>query len=895
VTRLESLSAAGIETAPWSDTELRVQGMFATADVAAIVAEPLVFGLAERPTTDLSDERSVLGVTNIVPSVGSPSPEAGRYKKWLSDLCPSCTNLQADGFYIGIADTGLDGGDRAANGTIAGETPSSDLHRDELAKSRVRWGRSFAPTTLVTGQTWTTCGTGCPDTTGSKHDTYGHGTLVAGIAVGNPAANGGKDAGGFFLGFGVAPSAGLLITKINPKAITTIATPVTDVTRDARTVVSPHAYWQNFSINQYEASASTTDCSQFYDGVYTILSRDFDAAVRDADLGTAGNQQITLTVSAGNINQQMKKRTRCTAIDRTLALAPATAKNVIAVGGGENVQPEPWLCQGSMAEDYQNLAIDAKHGTRFPGWYKPDLIAVSSSIASLVTNDARPGSFCSPSEPSLPASYRASTGTSYAAPIGVASAALVSRRFSVDPAAATPALVKAMLIAGAKSMRGGKDRAALRRWTTTEQFYVGDRILPTVPNGHYYEVETVGSAGYGTPHSPQPQWPTDGTTVTDGFDTFSIVWRDKGLESALAIPSFPNGQQGFGHISLGDVLSDYPSRVFVNEPQALPVGSSWSADFLVHDLGLPVRVALVWTDSPAMFSGQSSSAPPLVNNLDLSVRVSESGNCVGRYVGNDVGPSDISNYSQPCTGGLHDSRNNVEIARFFPSTARGDTSFTVKVDFAGGTGTQNFALVVWNAYDFSTITPPPSNPGSFTATGVSASQVALTWTAAPGATSYDLQRSLGPHDPYVTIATPVVSSYNDVGLLAATTYLYRLRARNGTGVSEWSVDPGTTVAFTDPVLTAGSRIVKAVHISELRQAVAAMRVAAELPGVTWTDAVLVAGTSRVGVTHVSELRTALNEARTGLGLAALTFTDGTLVAGASVVRAVHIQQLRDGL
>ncbi len=900
VTTLESLSVDGIETEPWSEAELRVQGVFRTDDVAAILAEPLVFGLAERPTVELSDERSVLGVTNIVPSVGPPSPEAGKYKKWLSDLCSACTNLQADGFYVGIADTGLDGGDRAASGTIAGEKASSDLHRDELAKSRIVWGRSFAPTVFTGAQTWSNCVVSCPDTTNSKHDTYGHGTLVAGMAAGDPSPTGGTDSGGYFLGLGVAPSAGLLITKIDPVAITRRANPVWDVTRDARSVASPHAYWQNFSLNQYEAALTTTDCSQFYDGAYTMLSRDFDAAVRDADRLVAGNQQITLTVSAGNIDQQMKKRTHCLGIDRTLALAPATAKNVIALGGGENVQPEGFLCKGALADDYQNLAVNAKHGTSFAGWYKPDLIAVSSSTASLLTSDQRnTGSFCSSSvaEPALPSAYRAATGTSLAAPIGAAAAALASRRFNGNPAAATPALVKAMLIAGAKSMRNGKDRAALRRWNRSDSFFVGDRVFPTTPNGHYYEVETVGSSGVGSA-TTEPQWPTDGSTAADGFGTSSIVWRDKGLESAgLAIRAFPNEQQGFGRLSLEDVLGDYPARVFVNESQTLAAGSSWSASFFVHDLALPTRVALVWTDAPAMWSGngQTSLVPPLVNDLDLSVRVGQSGNCVGRYVGNDVGSADVSNYNQPCTGGVRDSRNNVEIVRFFASPDRGDTTFTVKVDFTAGTSTQNFALVVWNAYDSATVTPPPPTPATFTATGTSASQVALSWSASSGATSYELQRSLGPRDAYVTIATPAAVSHNDSGLAAATTYLYRVRARNAAGVSDWSVDPGTTVAFNDPVLTVELTKVKAAHITELRKAVAAIRVNAELPGFEWTDDPLAAGAALVSAIHVSELRIALNEARTALGLPAVAFTDGTLLAGASVVRAVHIQQLRGGL
>lgn len=903
IARLQSLSVGTFETDDWSDTEVRVQGVFEVTDIDTILAEPLVFGLAERPTLDLSDERSVLGLTKIVPSVGGSSADAGKYKKWLSDVCASCTNLHGDGFYIGIADTGLDGGDRAANGTISGEPPSTDLHRAELAKSRVAWGRSFASTAFTGTPNWSTCGTECPDTTGSKHDTHGHGTMVTGIAAGDPPTTGGKDGDGFFHGLGVAPSAGIFITKVSPVRLTNQTLPVRDVTTDARGTWAIRSYWQNYSLNQYATTgtSSSIDCATFYDGGYTLLSRDFDQAVRDGDRVTAGDQQITISVSSGNINQQMVARTRCVGKQPILTLPPATAKNVIAIGGGENVRPDQWLCRGTLADDYSNLAMNAKHGTAFAGWYKPDLIAVSSNIASTMATDApTTNAFCAGSsgEPALGPEYRAGSGTSFAAPVGAAAATLASRRFSSNPASATPALVKAMLVAGAKSMRNGIDRAWLRRWNVSTTWLIGDQAIPTAPNGHYYEVESVGTAGRGDAISPEPAWPTNGGTINDGFGTTSIVWRDKGPESqGLPISHFPNGQQGFGRIALDDVLSDYPMRVFVNETQTLSVGGSWSHEYVVHDLSLPVRIALVWTDQPAMWTtGATSPTPPLVNDLDLSVRVNQSGNCVGRYVGNDINSVDESIYSQPCIGGVRDSKNNIEVARFFASSSRGDTTFTVKVDFPSGTSTQNFALVVWNAYDFATVTPPPPTP-TLTASGLSGSQVALSWSASAGATSYDIQRSVGLRDPYVTLATvsSPATSYTDSGRTANTTYLYRIRARNATGVSDWSIDPATTIAFTDPALVAGQTTVKAVHISQLREAVASIRVLAELPTTTWADDPLVIGSSLIRTVHIAELRTALNEARATLALPAVAFTDGALSSGVSVVRAVHIQQLRDGL
>ncbi len=891
VAMLRSISQGEVDVAAWSDSETRVQGVFRETDIDSILAQPLVIGLAERPTIGLSDERSALGITRLASAVSS---SGGKYRKWLSDLCPSCTHLQDDGFYLGIADSGLDGGDHAQSGTASGEPASTNQHRAELASSRIVWGTSFETTqgTLFNTQCY------CPDTTNSKHDVMGHGTLVAGIAAGNPPDNGGKDNDSFFWGLGVAPSAGLVVTKINSGQIGSGATRVLDVTRDARTVASSHAYWQNFSLNQYyNTFGSQSDCSNFYDGAYSILSRDFDAAVRDADLVTAGDQQMTLTVSSGNVSQQGSGQ-YCQTIDRSLTLPPGTAKNVIAVGGGENDRPDPWLCNSSRADDYTNLAINAKHGTGYQRYFKPDLIAVSSSIASSRTNDAYFPyvSYCNPypgfPPPQLPTEYNASSGTSFSAPVGLAAAALGSRRFSSSPGDATPALVKAMLVAGSRSMRGGKDRGRVSIWTGGANHILGDRVFPTAFNDHYYEAIAI-SGNWGTSSTTEPTpWPTDGGTITDGSGFSQITWQDKGSEVTIA--GFPNGQQGFGRIALDDVLSDYPMRAFINETQTLAAGQSWTHEYVVHDLSLPVRIALVWTDPPAIFSGNYApfNTPTLImNDLDLSVEVKQSGSCIGRYVGNDLSATEESIYYQPCTGGTADTTNNVEVIRFFATPQQ---PFTVKVVLASGLS-QNFALVVWNAYSSDLVTLPPAKPSNFVATGTSGSSVSLSWGSSAGATSYDLQRSSGASDPYVTIATPSDPSYGDSGLSALTTYLYRMRARNGTGVSDWAVDPATTIVFTDPILTAGVTIAKAAHINELRQAASAMRIAAGLPAFPWSDDPILAGTTPIRTTHVADLRAALAQARSTLWLDTLSWTDDPLISQVTIVKKAHIQELRDGV
>lgn len=67
------------------------------------------------------------------------------------------------------------------------------------------------------------------------------------------------------------------------------------------------------------------------------------------------------------------------------------------------------------------------------------------------------------------------------------------------------------------------------------------------------------------------------------------------------------------------------------------------------------------------------------------------------------------------------------------------------------------------------------------ASAVDATHVNVTWTAVPGAVTYDLQRD------GVTIATGITgTSYSDSGLTGSTDYHYALRSVNAKGSSAWS-------------------------------------------------------------------------------------------------------------
>ena len=71
---------------------------------------------------------------------------------------------------------------------------------------------------------------------------------------------------------------------------------------------------------------------------------------------------------------------------------------------------------------------------------------------------------------------------------------------------------------------------------------------------------------------------------------------------------------------------------------------------------------------------------------------------------------------------------------------------------------------------------PPAPPTGVTATGASASQNNVSWTASAGATSYNILRSTTSGGPYSLAGTSSTTSFSDTGLACATTYYYVVQA-----------------------------------------------------------------------------------------------------------------------
>ena len=116
------------------------------------------------------------------------------------------------------------------------------------------------------------------------------------------------------------------------------------------------------------------------------------------------------------------------------------------------------------------------------------------------------------------------------------------------------------------------------------------------------------------------------------------------------------------------------------------------------------------------------------------------------------------------------------------------------------------------------------------------------------------------------------------------------RVRWDLETSVTSLDPRSL--FTDDPIQLGVTPIKAVHFTELRMRIGALRAAAGLSPFSWTDPVLQAGVTPIRLVHLLELREALGAAYEAAGRAVPRWTDAAPVAGSTAIRAAHLTELR---
>jgi hypothetical protein len=217
--------------------------------------------------------------------------------------------------------------------------------------------------------------------------------------------------------------------------------------------------------------------------------------------------------------------------------------------------------------------------------------------------------------------------------------------------------------------------------------------------------------------------------------------------------------------------------------------------------------------------------------LALTLALAACGNSVG--VGSGSGSPTSSTGSAPSVpAGLKATAGNAQVALSW-SVSAGATSYIVeRGTMSGGPYTQigtatsasftDTGLANGTAYYYvvvavnsagqsgpsaqATATPDgalaaPPAPAGLAASAANA-QVALTWTASAGASSYHVKRATVTGGPYTVIATPTPASYLDAGLTNGTTYYYVVSALDAAGESgnstQVSATPSSTSTTSSP-------------------------------------------------------------------------------------------------
>ena len=104
--------------------------------------------------------------------------------------------------------------------------------------------------------------------------------------------------------------------------------------------------------------------------------------------------------------------------------------------------------------------------------------------------------------------------------------------------------------------------------------------------------------------------------------------------------------------------------------------------------------------------------------------------------------------------------------------------------------------------------------------------------------------------------------------------------------------PGELPPFTDDPLTVRTTSVKTMHVTELREAIGALRTRFNVGSFVWTDATIVAGITPVRAVHLNELRSALNQVYVAAGRSTPSYTHVTVTAGTDGITVVDIAELR---
>lgn len=295
----------------------------------------------------------------------------------------------------------------------------------------------------------------------------------------------------------------------------------------------------------------------------------------------------------------------------------------------------------------------------------------------------------------------------------------------------------------------------------------------------------------------------------------------------------------------------------------------------------------MFTATPIISTGNIITNTSAVMNsmtAPLSVAPNSTGNAASISVTNG------STYNWTITGGTITAGQGTTAITF---TAGASGSVVLK---ANAYGTNNCGITDTRSVTITSVTYNP--PTNVVATAISSTTVSVTWVVPASGTTpgqYNVYRT-SDNINYSSVGNSTSTSFNDTTAAANTAYLYKVRSAALGGANESADsnrDLANTVMFTNPTLTAGTSVVKAVDLTELRAAVDKVRTLNGIGAGFYTNGTITASVSTIQKIDIDELRTNLNTPLTNMGLPTPTYTNSTLTAGSSLVKAVDFVELRN--
>ncbi|MBP2029561.1 PGF-pre-PGF domain-containing protein [Methanohalophilus levihalophilus] len=387
------------------------------------------------------------------------------------DNVRSTHGLSGSGQIIGIADTGIDIGE-----------DNSSMHYDLQG----RIDKIF------------------PFFDSDASDPDGHGTHVAGSAIGN-----GTNSSGVYAG--AAPNASLVFQALYTTYNNTsgLFLPL-DLS-----VIFEQAYSSNVTV--HSNSWGTNNSSSY--GSYDIDSQSVDSFMWN-------NPDMLILFAAGNDGPTSD----------TIGL-PATAKNCLTIGASENLHS----FGGTKSDNASEIASFSSRGPTDDGRIKPDLVAPGTYVVSTNSHVVN-SSF----------DYVIMSGTSMATPLTAGTVALV-RQYYVENESIIPtaALLKATLINGAADLgHSSFDQG----WGRVD---LNNSLFPSSPSGFlYYDNITLNTT---------EKWQIQQSFSNSTALKISLVWTDYPAEPAASktlindldlILESPNGTLYYANGSEPDTINN---------------------------------------------------------------------------------------------------------------------------------------------------------------------------------------------------------------------------------------------------------------------------------------------------------------------------------------------------